>query len=310
MANGIDKNTGQPLPEISIEFGNNGIEDLNTSIPTPNQSPIEMIIEMAAPSVTKVANDLGIPVNNEDTKRIAEGIAGGDSRVVLDVVNEKLVTAPEELKSQLASKLISQAGMITTPVGQLNAINTTLQTGGDFIQEGLNFVGSKLDPDSRGANILGTTSDIIEGGQGILGGMTGDLNRTMGNVVYNPIYGFVNLAGRNVIDPLANRLNPLLNLFNFERRQIQPVFKPKPPVPQSFIDRQEESRPVFTPPPATSNEAEVAYGGQQVDPGGGGSYGGGEDFGSPFRPSRPSGPDLRFRANGGLVAVSRYLKGR
>jgi len=290
----------------------NGIEDLS-SVPTPNQSPIEMIIEMAAPSVTKVANDLGIPVNNEDTKRIAEGIAGGDSRVVLDVVNEKLVTAPEELKSQLASKLISQAGMITTPVGQLNAINTTLQTGGDFIQEGLNFVGSKLDPDSRGANILGTTSDIIEGGQGIFGGMTGDLNRTMGNVVYDPIYGFVSLAGRNVIDPFANRINPLLNFL--KRRQIQPVLKPKPPPPQSFIDRQEESRPVFTPPPATSNEAEVAYGGQQVDPGGGGggsggSYGGGEDFGSPFRPSRPSRPDLTNRANGGLVSVSRYLKGR
>ena len=72
------------------------------------------------------------------------------------------------------------------------------------------------------------------------------------------------------------------------------------------------SPPVFTPPPATSNEAEVAYGGQQVDPGGGsgGSYGGGEDFRPPSRPSRPSGPDLRFRANGGLVAVSRYLKGR
>jgi len=312
MANGIDKNTGQPLPEISIEFGNNGIEDLNTSIPTPNQSPIEMIIEMAAPSVTKVANDLGIPVNNEDTKRIAEGIAGGDSRVVLDVVNEKLVTAPEELKSQLASKLISQAGMITTPVGQLNAINTTLQTGGDFIQEGLNFVGSKLDPDSRGANILGTTSDIIEGGKGIFGGMTGDLNRTMGNVVYNPIYGFVNLAGKNVIDPIASRINPLLNLFSKRKSQPEPVpvqltndqinqivkdeVNLNPPTP-TFSPQDMNIQPAPAP-------AQPAFSPQDMNI---------QSYSPPSYVGGGGGMSYRNvvnRANGGLVAVSRYLKGR
>jgi len=295
----------------------NGIEDLS-AIPAPNQSVIDTVIDIAAPSVTRIANDLGIPINDSDTKRIVkDGVVGGDSRVVLDIVNEKLTNVPNEVKAQLAGELIAQAGMLTTPVGQLNALNATLQTGGDFIQEGLDFAGSKLDPDSMGANILGTTSDIIEGGQGIFGGMTGDANRVVGNLVINPANQIVGFAGRNVIDPLANRFNPLLNLFR--RRQIQPVFKPKPPVPQSFIDRQEEeeSRPVFT-PPATSNEAEVAYGGQQVDPGGGsgGSYGGGEDFGSPFKP-KPSGPaggmsyqSFINRANGGLVSVSRYLKGR
>jgi hypothetical protein len=285
----------------------NGIEDLS-AVPAPNQSVIDMVIDVAAPSVTKIANDLGIPINDNDTKRLVkDGIVGGDSRVALDIVNEKLVTAPEELKSQLASKLIAQAGMLTTPVGQLNALNTTLQTGGDLVQSGLDFASSRLDPDSMGADILGTTSNIIEGGQGIFGGMTGDANRVVGNLIINPANQIVGFAGRNVIDPFANRLNPLLNLFG--RRQIQPVLKPKPPVPQSFIDRQEEeSRPVFTPPPATSNEAEVDYGGSGG--GSGGSYGGGEDFRPPSRPSRPSGPDLRFRANGGLVAVSRYLKGR
>jgi hypothetical protein len=286
----------------------NGIEDLNTSVPTPNQSPIEMIIEMAAPSVTKVANDLGIPVNNEDTKRIAEGIAGGDSRVVLDVINEKLVAAPEELKSQLASKLISQAGMITTPAGQLNAINTTLQTGGDFIQDGLDFVGSKLDPDSRGANILGTTSDIIEGGQGIFGGMTNDLNKTVGNIVYDPIYGFVNLAGRNIIDPFANRINPLLNLLN--RRQITPVIKQKPPPPQSFIDRK-------PPPPIVVTDIQKPYeSGVGQDTGQTGGPGG-MGFAPPSPQPPPTVPNTGMtyesvvnRANGGLVSVSRYLKGR
>tara|TARA_R100001463_G_scaffold130083_1_gene189223 strand:- start:21 stop:884 length:864 start_codon:yes stop_codon:yes gene_type:complete len=285
----------------------NGIEDLS-SVPAPNQSVIDMVIDVAAPSVTKIANNLGIPINDSDTKRIVkDGVVGGDSRVVLDIVNEKLTNVPNEVKSQLASELIAQAGMLTTPVGQLNALNATLQTGGDLVQSGLDFASSRLDPDGMGANVLGTTSDIIEGGQGIFGGMTNDANRVVGNLVINPANQIVGFAGRNVIDPLANRFNPLLNLFG--KRQITPVFKPKPPVPQSFIDRQEEeSRPVFTPPPATSNEAEVDYGGSGG--GSGGSYGGGEDFRPPSGPSRPSGPDLRFRANGGLVAVSRYLKGR
>jgi hypothetical protein len=284
----------------------NGIEDLS-SVPAPNQSVIDTVIDIAAPSVTRIANDLGIPINDSDTKRIVkDGVVGGDSRVVLDIVNEKLTNVPNEVKAQLAGELIAQAGMLTTPVGQLNALNATLQTGGDFIQEGLDFASSKLDPDSMGADILGTTSNLIEGGQGIFGGMTGDANRVVGNLVINPANQIVGFAGRNIIDPFANRINPLLNLF--ERRQIQPVFKPKPPVPQSFIDRQEESRPVFTPPPATSNEAEVDYGGSGG--GSGGSYGGGEDFGSPFAPTPPRGPDLTNRANGGLVSVSRYLKGR
>ena len=41
----------------------NDIEDLS-AVPAPNQSPIEMIIEIASPSVTKIANDLGIPTSS------------------------------------------------------------------------------------------------------------------------------------------------------------------------------------------------------------------------------------------------------
>jgi len=291
----------------------NGIEDLNTDLLPDGTSEgvVDILKQKAYEQVTNFMNKNNIPVTPNDTKRIVEdGVVGGDPRVVLDIVNEKLTNVPNEVKAQLAGELIAQAGMLTTPVGQLNALNATLQKSGDYVQGGLDFARSKLDPDSMGADILGTTSNIIEGGQGIFGGMTGDLNRTMGNIVYDPIYGFVNLAGRNIIDPFANRINPLLNLFR--RRQITPVFKPKPPPPQSFIDRQEEEpRPVFTPPPATSNEAEVDYGGSGG--GSGGSYGGGEDF----RPPPPTVPNSGMtyenvinRANGGLVSVSRYLKGR
>jgi len=63
----------------------NGIEDLS-SVPAPNQSVIDTVIDIAAPSVTRIANDLGIPINDSDTKRIVkDGVVGGDSRVVLDI---------------------------------------------------------------------------------------------------------------------------------------------------------------------------------------------------------------------------------
>jgi len=79
----------------------NGIEDLS-SVPAPNQSVIDTVIDIAAPSVTRIANDLGIPINDSDTKRIVkDGVVGGDSRVVLDIVNEKLTNVPNEVKHSL-----------------------------------------------------------------------------------------------------------------------------------------------------------------------------------------------------------------
>jgi len=281
----------------------NGIEDLS-SVPAPNQSVIDMVIDVAAPSVTKIANNLGIPINDSDTKRIVkDGVVGGDSRVVLDIVNEKLTNVPNEVKSQLASELIAQAGMLTTPVGQLNALNATLQTGGDLVQSGLDFASSRLDPDGMGANVLGTTSDIIEGGQGIFGGMTNDANRVVGNLVINPANQIVGFAGRNVIDPLANRFNPLLNLFG--RQPIRP--KPKPPPPQSFIDRLPPSPIVVT---DTKKIYESGVGQNTGQTGGPAGMG--------FVPSPPptvgtSGMTYRNvinRAEGGLATIPRYLKGR
>ena len=94
-----------------------------------------------------------------------------------------------------------------------------------------------------------------------------------------------------------------LNLFGINRERDE-----EPPPPVIIQQPTPDPTPIFTPPPATSNEAEVDYGGSGG--GSGGSYGGGEDFGSPFAPTPFRGPDLTNRANGGLVSVSRYLKGR
>lgn len=303
----------------------NGIEDLNTDfLPDgTGEGIIDILKQKAYEQVTNFMNENNIPVTSDDTKKIVEdGILQGDIRVILDVANEKRKDLPGSAKTQIANELISQAAMLTTPVGQLNAINAVIQGGGetaqvglDLGQRGVEYLGDKVE-DSKFdfLNIPSTALDLTGSGLGLIdtgiegiksgsGAITRGANDLTSAVVYRPVNQLTNFFGQKVIDPLANKIDPFFNRFN----QIRPVFKPKPPVPQSFIDRQEEPRPVFT-PPATSNEAEVDYGGSGG--GSGGSYGGGEDFRPPSRPSRPSGPDLRFRANGGLVAVSRYLKGR
>jgi len=293
----------------------NGIEDLNTDFLPDGTSEgvIDILKQKAYEQVTNFMNQNNIPVTPNDTKRIVEdGVVGGDPRVVLDIVNEKLTNVPNEVKAQLAGELIAQAGMLTTPVGQLNALNATLQKGGDYVQGGLDFARSKLDPDSRGANILGTTSDIIEGGKGIFGGMTGDLNRTMGNVVYNPIYEFVNLAGKNVIDPIASRINPLLNLFSKRKSQPEPVpvqltndqinqivkdeVNLNPPTP-TFSPQDMNIQPAPAP-------AQPAFSPQDMNI---------QSYSPPSYVGGGGGRSYRNvvnRANGGLVSVSRYLKGR
>jgi hypothetical protein len=305
----------------------NGIEDLNTDFLPDGTSEgiIDILKQKAYEQVTNFMNENNIPVTSDDTKKIVEdGILQGDIRVILDVANEKRKDLPGSAKTQIANELISQAAMLTTPVGQLNAINAVIQGGGetaqvglDLGQRGVEYLGDKVE-DSKFdfLNIPSTVLDLTGSGLGLIdtgiegiksgsGAITRGANDLTSAVVYRPVNQLTNFFGQKVIDPLANKIDPFFNRFN----QIRPVFKPKPPPPQSFIDRQEEEpRPVFTPPPATSNEAEVDYGGSGG--GSGGSYGGGEDFGSPFRPSRPSRPDLTKRANGGLVAVSRYLKGR
>jgi len=315
----------------------NGIEDLNTDfLPDgTGEGIVDILKQKAYEQVTNFFNEKNIPVTPNDTKRIVEdGILQGDIRVILDVANERRKDLTGSATTQIANELISQAAMLTTPVGQLNAFNAAIQGGGETAQIGLDlgqraveYLGDKVE-DSKFdfLNIPSTAFDLTGSGLGLMdkgiegiksgsGAITRGVNDLASTVVYRPVNQLTNFLGQKVIDPLANKIDPFFNRFN----QIRPVFKPKPPVPQSFIDRQEEeeSRPVFT-PPATSNEAEVAYGGQQVDPGGGsgGSYGGGEDFGSPFKPkpSRPAGgmsyQSFINRANGGLVSVSRYLKGR
>ncbi len=289
----------------------NGIEDLNTDL-LPDSEGIKDIIITKGKDIadTKVLETirsldktgvLASTLSKEDVSEIREGVMTGDMERVKDTlqfnVDKIEAAAPGLVASALGySNPIEQGlalGNFANEIGQVLASGSEMAAKSDF---GDNIFANTLE---RG---LGAINVPIQFGTDVFNtGITGATNKYYNFM--NPVY---DQFGRVVRAPIQFGRNFFRD--QFMDQPIRP--KTKPPVPQSFIDRQEESRPIFTPPPATSNEAEVDYGGSGG--GSGGSYGGGEDFGSPFAPSPspPRGPDLTNRANGGLVSVSRYLKGR
>jgi hypothetical protein len=291
----------------------NGIEDLNTDL-LPDSEGIKDIIITKGKDIadTKVLDtirsldktgQLANIITKDDISEIREGVMTGDMQRIKDTLQfnyDKL----EALSPAIVANALGYSG---NPIGQGLAVGNLANEIGQILASGSEMAAKSDFGDNIFANTLergiGAINVPIQIGTDVFDrGITAATNQY--NNVMNPV---LDQFGRVVRFPFQYGRNFFRNQFMDE--PIRP--KPKPPVPQSFIDRQEEeSRPVFTPPPATSNEAEVDYGGSGG--GSGGSYGGGEDFGSPFAPSPspPRGPDLRFRANGGLVAVSRYLKGR
>ena len=98
-----------------------------------------------------------------------------------------------------------------------------------------------------------------------------------GERIYNAINSPFNIFGSGIF---GNKQN----IVPVQEQVVQPdpviVPKPDPIIRSPHVD----PTPI-PPPPAATNEAEVAYGGNVRDAGGSttGSYGGGEDFGSPVK---------------------------
>ena len=224
----------------------NGIEDLNTDfLPDgTGEGIVDILKQKAYEQVTNFFNEKNIPVTPNDTKRIVEdGLLQGDMSVILDVANEKRKDLPGSAKQQIVNELISQAAMLTTPVGQLNAFNAAIQGGGetaqmalDLGQRGVEYLGDKVE-DSKFdfLNIPSTALDLTGSGLGLMdkgikriqsgsGAITRGANDLTSAAVYRPAYQLTNFFGQKIIDPLANKIDPFFNRFN----QIRPVFKPKP----------------------------------------------------------------------------------
>ena len=280
----------------------NGIEDLNTDfLPDgTGEGIVDILKQKAYEQVTNFFNEKNIPVTPNDTKRIVEdGLLQGDMSVILDVANEKRKDLPGSAKQQIVNELISQAAMLTTPVGQLNAFNAAIQGGGetaqmalDLGQRGVEYLGDKVE-DSKFdfLNIPSTALDLTGSGLGLMdkgikriqsgsGAITRGANDLTSAAIYRPAYQLTNFFGQKIIDPLANKIDPFFNRFN----QIRPVFKPKPqrdPVQltNDQINQIIQDEENLTNPPVVINQPQPQQDFPIINQGGGNDQGGGGNQG-------------------------------
>ena len=230
---------------------------------------------------------------NVDDMIIGGGV-GGQSTELPGILAQAGDYALDQAGLPINVSTLSDIGSAFSDQGTAGVMEVAKNQAVDLIKQGFVNEGIAL---ATQANIPVATILALANNK-----ITGPIVRGAGNEFAN--LGF-DLASN--VPFFGNQLGTMydtgLNLFGINRERDE-----EPPPPVVIQQPTPDPTPVFTPPPATSNEAEVDYGGSGG--GSGGSYGGGEDFGSPFAPTPPRGPNLTNRANGGLVSVSRYLKGR
>ena len=227
--------------------------------------------------------------SNVDDMIIGGGV-GGEKTELPGILAQAGDYALDQAGFPIDMSTVSDIGSAFTDQGTAGVVEVAKNQAINLIKNGLVNEGLALAGQAgiSGPVILALANNKI----------TGPIIKGAGNEFANLGYDMSNIFG------LGNIYDSGLNLFGINRERDEP----DPPV--VIQQPTPDPTPIFTPPPASSNEAEVDYGGSGG--GSGGSYGGGEDFGSPFASpsSPPRGPNLTNRANGGLVSVSRYLKGR
>jgi len=253
---------------------------------------------------------LSSQIDPTDLRNIGEALAAGDTEQLAGIFYNEV----DQLQQSAPAAVVSALGLSSNPLGNAiaagNLANNAVQKFATIsdIAAGIDIPGDNIfssgiegaldfanKPIQVGANMFGTG----------IAGISGDYNKLIQNLLSTKPIQTASDVIQYPFDILYN-IPGITDLNPFRKKE-----EPDPPViiQQPVVNPTPDPTPIFTPPPATSNEAEVDYGGSGG--GSGGSYGGGEDFGSPFKP-RPSTP---FRphhslAQGGLATIPRYLKGR
>ena len=252
---------------------------------------------------------LSSQIDPMDLRNIAEALAAGDTEQLSSIFYNEV----DQLQQSAPAAVVSALGLGSNPLGNAiaagNLANNAVQKFATLsdVAAGIDIPGDNIFSSGIEGALNFANRPVQFGaekfGEGITG-ISGDYNNLIQNILSTKPVQTASDVIQYPFDILYN-FPGITDLNPFRKKD-----EPDPPVviQQPIVNPRPDSTPIFTPPPATSNEAEVDYGGSGG--GSGGSYGGGEDFGSPFAPSPPRGPDLTNRANGGLVSVSRYLKGR
>tara|TARA_R110002167_G_scaffold13346_2_gene55748 strand:+ start:3277 stop:4191 length:915 start_codon:yes stop_codon:yes gene_type:complete len=302
----------------------NGIEDLNTDL-LPDSEGIKDIIITKGKDIadTKVLDtirsldktgQLANIITKDDISEIREGVMTGDMQRIKDTLQfnyDKL----EALSPAIVANALGYSG---DPIGQGLAVGNFANEIGQILASGSEMAAKSDFGDNIFANTLergiGAINVPIQIGTDVFDrGITAATNQY--NNVMNPV---LDQFGRVVRFPFQYGRNFFRNQFMDE--PIRPVFKPKPdPDPVQLTNDQinqivedevnlNPPTPVFSPQdrniqPARA-PAQPAFSPQDMNI---------QPYSPPSYVGGGGGMDYRNvvnRANGGLVAVSRYLKGR
>ena len=220
----------------------------------------------------------------DDLIEIGTGIQEGDKDKIKNVIGVNL----EKIHSSVPEAILTAAG-INLAQPEMLAMNITNQ----LVQTGGSVVGGLAEWDIPGDNIISKgaegmfdVADIIANNPqyGItpnLANMVSGINRTYGNVIGRPL----GWAGQKMYD-FTSPLFDLLGSPFQTKTKVGGVEIPSEILSLAASDPVAD--PVFTPPPAITDEADVPYYTGDT----GGSYGGGEKFGPPVVPIVPPRPTM------------------
>jgi len=310
------------------------------SFPTPTDEGILKFIKKLAITegdnravgiVKELIDTKGLPfvsnlIQKGDAENVAKGIANADPNITKKYTTILSNRAQNAIIPTLATELIPSLDPISSSLNALNLTNTGFDLAGGVTE---NFADLDIPYVDPAFELLNTG---VQGAGNIMQGFT-----DLGNGFYQDTFGRVfNLGQRKVVNPMMSGIRRILNLND---GRVQPDMEKD--IANQPVVRQPSVIDDYIASLSQSNTTQGDDGSQTIS---GGTTDPADDIvvtnlpkpifrptmadvagpssNSNFTPSRPNtpppgysprrrtGPNLINRATGGLVSVSRYLKGR
>ena len=263
---------------------------------------------------------LSSQLDPRDLKNLGQALADGDTESARDIFYNEV----SQLQDVAPVAVLASLGITNNPLGNAiaagnlanNAVQRFAMTA-DMIS-GIDIPGDNVfSTGVEGA--LNLINKPIQSGADIFGtgitGITGDYGNMMNNLIYNtPYYKFMANQAAKPFDLLYNIGLP--SFFNRDKKPDPPAQLTNDQINQ-IVEDEINLGGGSVPPPIVVTDTQKDYE-SGVGQGTGQTGGpGGMGFAPPSPPPPPTVPNSGMtyrnvinRANGGLVSVSRYLKGR
>jgi hypothetical protein len=319
----------------------NGIEDITIPprYPQDEGGITDIVIEagkneaaIKAKEILDSVDQTGIlssQINPMDLRRLGEAYVSGNE----DAANSILINEISELQEVMPNYAIQAVGnaigvdIFNNPIGTTLAAATLTKRGLDQFAKGfdtlsgINIPGDNM-VSSGIENALGLANQGVQYGVNQFGQIVDLGNTTYSNLlnkaIYNnPLYSGVRRATDALTDPLFNFQLGVPNLFARKKDEPDPPVQLTNDQVNQIVEDEINLGGGSVPPPIVVTDTQKNYE-SGVGQGTGQTGGpGGMGFAPPSPPPPPTVPNSGMtygnvinRANGGLVSVSRYLKGR